>query len=68
MVEEKERIGSSIANVLVEKIFAAGLDLHSALAQTTDEAVRGRLTSAVDTLDESIQTIRRAVTTHLDFS
>jgi hypothetical protein len=61
VVRERDRIAARLQDRVVRRIFAAGLTLHGAGGLTTDPAVRRRIESAIDELDEVIREIRDAV-------
>lgn len=57
IADEDLRIANGLNDVVVAKLFAAGLRLNGALSLTTGTA-RQRLTEAIDEVDESIVAIR----------
>lgn len=58
IADEDLRIANGLNDVVVAKLFAAGLRLNGALSLTTGRAARQRLTEAIDEVDESIVAIR----------
>jgi hypothetical protein len=58
IADEGLRIANGLNDVVVAKLFAAGLRLNGALSLTTGRAARQRLTEAIDEVDESIVAIR----------
>jgi len=61
VVRERDRMAARLQDRVIRRIFAAGLTLHGAGGLTTDPAVRRRIESAIDELDETIRQIRDAV-------
>ena len=61
MLDMRDRIGNELRESIVRRIFAAGLDLQSALRLVTDEALNSRLQSVIDELDDAIKEIRAAI-------
>lgn len=61
VAQERERIAGELLDVVIRRVFAAGLTLQGAAGQTTEPDVRQRIEEAADDLDEVIQAIRNAV-------
>ena len=49
-----------VLNVTIRRLFAAGLDLHKALAKVNDRRVRLLVCDALDEMDSAIRHIQRA--------
>ena len=62
VVGSEARIAADMADALVNRLFAVGLDLHRALESTTGADARARLEQAIAGLDDTIQMIRLAAT------
>jgi len=60
VVGGQERIDTDVADTLVTRLHAAGLDLHRVLALPLTDEMRGHIESAVAEIDSAIQVVRRA--------
>ncbi len=65
LVEDRERIDLGLADVVVRRLFTAGLDLQAVLGVMGDHPMSGRICHAMDELDQAIQDIRDAIFDHL---
>lgn len=63
LVRERERIGRELHDGIIQSIYAAGLMLEGAQHSISDEpdAARSQLTRAIDSLNRTIQDIRRYI-------
>ena len=61
MIGEQQRIESDLAEILIQRLFAVGMELHVARKLVSDETALSNIDSALERLDDSIQLIRRAV-------
>jgi hypothetical protein len=61
--EDHDRIAQGLNDVVVRRIFAAGLDLHAALAQIGDHRGAGKIYHAIGELDHAIREIRDTIST-----
>ena len=61
MIGEQQRIESDLAEVLIQRLFAVGMELHVARKLVSDETALSNIDSVLEKLDDSIQLIRRAV-------
>jgi PAS domain S-box-containing protein len=61
IVEDRERIARDLHDVVIQKLFAAGMSVQSVAARSTDEEHSQRLTRVVDDLDDTIREIRSAI-------
>jgi signal transduction histidine kinase len=62
VLEDRERIARDLHDVVIQRLFATGLQLQSAAKLTAgNQAVAGRLAGAVDDLDRTIRDIRSAI-------
>lgn len=61
IIEERDRIAIQLQDIIVRRVFAAGLSLESAAGLATNPEVRGRIEAAVSELDQVIREIRSAV-------
>lgn len=61
VVADRERIAHDLHDHVIQRMFAAGLDLQGTIARTTDPQVRHRLSQTVDDLQNTIETIRSTI-------
>ncbi len=61
MLEDRAGIARDIHEQVVQKLFAAGLSIQGAVMMVPTAAVQRRLTGVVDTLDDTIRTIRTSI-------
>jgi hypothetical protein len=61
VLADRERIGDSLRDRVISRIFAAGLNLESAAQLTREDAVRSRVRAAIDELDEATRLLRQAI-------
>jgi signal transduction histidine kinase len=64
LADEQDRIARGINNVVIRRIFAAGLDLQAALAMIGDHRGAGKISHAIDELDQAIRDIRNTIFGH----
>ena len=58
---DRERIARDLHDLVIQRLFGAGLRLQGALALTDNEKVSARISSTVDDLDSTIKEIREAI-------
>lgn len=61
LAEDHERIAAGLNDVVVRRLFAAGLDLQAALGLMGTHPAAGKICHAVDELDQAIRDIRNTV-------
>jgi signal transduction histidine kinase len=61
LAEDHDRIAKGLNDVVIHRIFAAGLDLQAALGLIGDHAGAGKISHAIDELDHAIRDIRDVV-------
>ena len=61
VLEDRERIARDLHDVVIQRLFATGMELQSAVPHTTRPEVAKRINHAVDALDETIRDIRRSI-------
>ncbi len=65
LVEDHERIALGLNDVVVRRLFTAGLDLQAALGLMGDHPASGKICHAVDEMDQAIRDIRNTIFDHL---
>ncbi|HTT49914.1 MAG TPA: histidine kinase dimerization/phosphoacceptor domain-containing protein [Streptosporangiaceae bacterium] len=60
-IEERDRIARRLNDVVIQRIFAAGLNLQMALGLVRDQRAVREISHAVDELDRAIRDIREGV-------
>jgi signal transduction histidine kinase len=58
---DRDRIARDLHDLVIQRLFATGMQLESSLRLVTDETARARVRQAVDDLDETIRQIRTAI-------
>ncbi|MFD1325714.1 GAF domain-containing sensor histidine kinase [Micromonospora sonneratiae] len=61
VLEDRERIARDLHDVVIQRLFATGLQLQSTVPLTNHPEVTRRINAAVDDLDSTIRDIRRAI-------
>ncbi len=61
LVEDRERIAADLHDTVIQRLFATGLGLQSAVRSIDNPAAAGRIQQAVDDLDETIREIRSTI-------
>jgi signal transduction histidine kinase len=61
MLEDRDRIGRELHDVVIQRLFAVGLGLQSTSRQVERPDLVDRLDQAVDDLDATIRDIRRSI-------
>jgi PAS domain S-box-containing protein len=61
IVEDRERIARDLHDIVIQKVFAAGMALQSVAARSVDADEARRLNGVVDDLDDTIREIRSAI-------
>jgi signal transduction histidine kinase len=61
IVEDRERIARDLHDVVIQKLFAAGMTVQSVAARSTDAEHSTRLHRVVDDLDDTIREIRSVI-------
>lgn len=59
--EDRDRIARDLHDLVIQRLYATGLSLQSTTAQITEPKAAGRVSQAVDDLDETIKDIRSAI-------
>jgi signal transduction histidine kinase len=61
VLEDRERIARDLHDVVIQRLFATGMALQSAVPHTIRPEVAKRINTAVDDLDATIRDIRRSI-------
>ena len=61
VVEDRQRIARDLHDSVIQDLFAVGLSLQGLSLRLTDDEIGGLLTESIDTLDDSVNTLRRYV-------
>lgn len=61
VLADRERIARDLHDVVIQRLFATGMELQSAVPHTTRPEVARRINKAVDALDATIRDIRRSI-------
>jgi signal transduction histidine kinase len=61
VLEDRERIARDLHDVVIQRLFATGLQLQSATPLAVRPEVVAKISTAVDDLDSTIRDIRRAI-------
>ncbi|HEY3095517.1 MAG TPA: GAF domain-containing sensor histidine kinase [Acidimicrobiia bacterium] len=61
LLEERERIARDLHDKVIQRLFAAGMALQTALPLTTRTEVATRISRAIEDLDETIREIRYTI-------
>jgi PAS domain S-box-containing protein len=61
IVEDRERIARDLHDVVIQKLFAAGMTVQSVAARSADTEQSDRLHRVVDDLDDTIREIRSVI-------
>jgi signal transduction histidine kinase len=61
VLEDRERIARDLHDVVIQRLFATGMQLQSTVPHTTRPEVARRINAAVDDLDATIRDIRRSI-------
>ncbi len=64
LAKDHDRIAQDVNDVVVHRIFAAGLDLQAALGLIGDHPGTGKIYHAIGELDRAIRDIRNAIFDH----
>jgi len=61
LLADRERIAHDLHDHVIQRLFAAGLNLQGSIARSTSPDVNARLARTVDDLQETIETIRSTI-------
>ncbi len=61
VVEDRERIARDLHDIVIQKLFAAGMKAQGVLSRTSEPDYARRLSGVVDDLDDTIRDIRTAI-------
>jgi len=60
-LEDRERIARDLHDLTIQRLFAAGMSLQAAHAQSNQDAVRDRVGAVIDDLDDTIRELRSVI-------
>jgi len=61
LLRDRERIGRDIHDMVIQRIFAAGMSIQAVVGLVESQDVRDRLSEVTDGLDETIRQLRQAI-------
>jgi signal transduction histidine kinase len=61
MAEERVRIARDLHDVVIQRLFAVGMQLNAALPQVAEGTIRSRIAETVDELDDVIRSLRTTI-------
>jgi hypothetical protein len=61
LAEDRYRIAEGLADVVVHRLFSAGIDLESALGLMGEHRASSKINHAISELDQAIKDIRNAI-------
>ena len=61
LLRDRERIGRDIHDMVIQRIFAAGMSIQAVVGHVGPQDVRDRLNEVTDSLDETIRQLRQAI-------
>jgi signal transduction histidine kinase len=61
VLEDRERIARDLHDVVIQRLFATGMQLQASAGQVTNPDATKRINTAVDELDATIRDIRRSI-------
>ena len=61
LLQDRERIARDIHDMVIQRLFAAGMNLQAVQSQAQPPYVRERIGSAIDDLDDTIRELRAAI-------
>lgn len=61
LLRDRERIGRDIHDMVIQRLFAAGMSLQAVVGLADTHGVRDRLNEVTESLDETIRQLRQAI-------
>jgi signal transduction histidine kinase len=61
VLADRDRIAGDLHDHVIQRLFATGMSLQGTVRRITDSQVRGRVTRAVEQLDETVREIRTSI-------
>ena len=61
MLQDRERIARDLHDMVIQRLFAAGMSLQAVQGQARPPAVAERIASTIDELDSTIRELRSAI-------
>ena len=61
VLEDRDRIARDLHDLVIQRVFATGMTLQSAMPLVSDSTARSKLSTVVDDLDATIRDLRQAI-------
>jgi signal transduction histidine kinase len=61
VLEDRDRIARDLHDHVIQRLFVTGMSLQGSLRRISDKEVRGRVTTAVEQLDQTVREIRTSI-------
>ncbi|HEX6340443.1 GAF domain-containing protein, partial [Umezawaea sp.] len=61
VLEDRDRIARDLHDHVIQRLFVTGMSLQGSLRRISDAELRGRVTTAVEQLDQTVREIRTAI-------
>lgn len=61
LLKERERIARDLHDMVIQRIFAAGMSIQGVIGMVDEPEIRDRLDDVTDTLDETIRQLRQSI-------
>src|SRR5437879_5976506 len=61
ILEDRHRIAADLHDIVIQRLFAAGMYLEGASAMVTDPKARERVDAAVEAMDTAIKDLRASI-------
>src|SRR5690349_3606506 len=61
LLEDRDRIAHDLHDLVIQRLYATGMSLQGTMPMITRPEVAGRITNAVDAMDETIKEIRSTI-------
>lgn len=61
LLEDRERIARDLHDLVIQRLFAAGMALQAVMSRSADDEVADRVTRVIDDLDDTIRQLRSVI-------
>ena len=61
VLEDRDRIARDLHDHVIQRLFVTGMNLQGSLRRITDKELHGRVTTAVEQLDQTVREIRTSI-------